>query len=281
MRTEGERSTWTRPRGEHPRSATVLCPVLDSPAESFLDFVTSAAAGASAHLVVVAPVTRLEQSSLGVPNADREDARNRLDQVADYAANANVAVSSHVCVGNTLTRTLAAAAETHDADAVLVDADQTPRTPKLARALSCDVVAVSNPGHARSHRSILAAVAGGPHSALGASVAGALARGGDGYVDVFHAHAPDAGGLDSFLDRATAATFARNRTDTRTTATDDPADAIVSESPFYDLVVIGGPRKGRLRRFAFGSTAADIADRAETTVVTVWNNTAPEFTLRP
>ena len=282
MRTDGGHGTWTRPRDGQPHPATILCPIVEAPSRAFLDFVTSTAAGSYARVVVVAPVTRLEQASLGIPESDRDDAHDRLERVADYTADANVTVSSHVHVGHTLTRTLASAAADHDADAVVVDADHTPRPPKLARALPCDVVAVSNPGHARSHRSVLAAVAGGSHSALAAAVAGAIARGGGGYIDVFHAHtADDAADLDSFLDRAARATFARERTDARTTETDDPADAIVSESPFYDLVVIGGPRKGRLRRFAFGSTAEDVAARAETTVVTVWNNTVPGFTLNP
>ena len=280
MRPDGGHGSWTRPRDERSRPATVLCPVVEPVSESFLDVVTDVAAGAHARVVVVAPVTRLEQTSLGVPDSDIDDARDRLERVTDRAADAGVSVTSRVCVGHTLARTLASAAADHDADAVVVDADHTPRPPKLARALSCDVIAVSNPGHARSHRSILAAVAGGPHSALAASVAGAIARGSDGYIDVFHAHTTDAD-PDSFLDRAARVTFADERTDTRTTATDDPADAIVSESPYYDLVVIGGPRKGRLRRFAFGSTAEDVAARAETTVVTVWNNTTPGVTLHP
>lgn len=281
MRSEGALGTWTRARDGEPRPTTVLCPVVEPLSEAFLDFVTSVATGAYARVIVVAPVTRPKQTPLGAPGFDRDEAHDKLERVADYTTDANVSTSSHVHIGHNLARTVANAAAEHDADTVVVDADHTPRPAKLARALSCDVIAVSNPDHARSHRSILAAVAGGPHSALAASVAGTIARGGDGYIDVFHAHAEDDAALDSFLDRAARATFAHERTDVRTTETDDPADAIVAESPYYDLVVIGGPRKGRLRRFAFGSTAEDVAARAETAVVTVWNNAVPGFTLQP
>ncbi|MFT4889384.1 MAG: hypothetical protein ACI9YT_000293 [Halobacteriales archaeon] len=51
---------------------------------------------------------------------------------------------------------------------------------------------------------------------------------------------------------------------------EDVAEAIVEQSADYDATVLGALRKGRLRRFLFGSTTGAVQDRAESAVLTVW-----------
>ena len=47
------------------------------------------------------------------------------------------------------------------------------------------------------------------------------------------------------------------------------AGAIVEQSPYYDLVVVGAPTTGAVGRFVFGSTTDTVIDDAEVPVVVV------------
>jgi nucleotide-binding universal stress UspA family protein len=57
------------------------------------------------------------------------------------------------------------------------------------------------------------------------------------------------------------------------------AGAIVEQSPYYDLVVVGSPTTGTVGRFVFGSTTDTVMDDAEVPVVVVESQGATSLDL--
>ena len=53
---------------------------------------------------------------------------------------------------------------------------------------------------------------------------------------------------------------------------DDVAEAIIEQSNYYPLTVLGAPTKGRLRQFVLGSTTQDIRADAQSVVLVGRNN---------
>lgn len=181
------------------------------------------------------------------------------------------------------------AVERHDAGLVVVPGGTAGglgarAVERLLAAAPCDVVVVGDRTRESGVASVLAPVAGGPHSGLVADVAGAIAVATGAWIDVLHVVEPDAaaprraeaeGYLTGALDRLPADVQA----DTWLLEGDEPADAIVEQSAYYDLTVVGAPRKGKLRRFLYGSTATAIRRNAENTTVTVHRATGGSAVL--
>jgi nucleotide-binding universal stress UspA family protein len=146
-------------------------------------------------------------------------------------------------------------------------------TEQLALRADCDVVTVT--GHrADDARSILLPVTGGPHSTAAADVAGDIAADTNAWIDVLHVVPSDA--TERRRDRAdTHIQAARDRIDRpeRTTAwvleAPDAAAAIVEQSEYYGLTVLGAPTKSRLRELIAGSTSRTVRTRARSPVVSV------------
>ena len=146
-------------------------------------------------------------------------------------------------------------------------------TERLALRADCDVVTVT--GHrANDARSILLPVTGGPHSAAAADVAGDIAADTNAWIDVLHVVPSDA--TEQRRERADAhiqAACDRIDRPERTTAwvleAPDVAAAIVEQSEYYGLTVLGAPTKGRLRELIAGSTSRTVRTRARSPVVSV------------
>lgn len=146
--------------------------------------------------------------------------------------------------------------------------------------------------------SILVAVGPGPHSGATVDVARAIADTTDAWLELFHVVPSDAAladgtaaGTDDGTEPKTGGrpdsgddyaemgeqllSAARDRlgdfdrVDRWLVEDRTAAGAIVEQSPYYDLVVVGAPTTGTVGRFVFGSTTDTVIDGAEVPVVVV------------
>ena len=142
--------------------------------------------------------------------------------------------------------------------------------------------------------SILVAVGPGPHSGATVDLARRLSDATDAWLELFHVVPSDAAladgdDLSDVSDETDASTpdddhvavgesllsAARDRlgdfdrVDRWLVEDRTAAGAIVEQSPYYDLVVVGAPTTGTVGRFVFGSTTDTVVDDAEVPVVVV------------
>ncbi len=136
--------------------------------------------------------------------------------------------------------------------------------------------------------SILVAVGAGPHTGATVDVAREIADATGAWLELFHvvpsdealvdgdATAVDDGDSDEYAaagDRLLSAARDRlggfDRVDRWLVEDRTAAGAIVEQSPYYDLVVVGAPTTGTVGRFVFGSTTDTVIDDAEVPVVVV------------
>jgi nucleotide-binding universal stress UspA family protein len=136
--------------------------------------------------------------------------------------------------------------------------------------------------------SILVAVGAGPHTGATVDVAREIADATGAWLELFHvvpsdealvdgdataAAAADANEYEAAGDRLLSAARERlgdfDRVDRWLVEDRTAAGAIVEQSPYYDLVVVGAPTTGTVGRFVFGSTTDTVIDDAEVPVVVV------------
>ena len=136
--------------------------------------------------------------------------------------------------------------------------------------------------------SILVAVGAGPHTGATVDVAREIADATGSWLELFHvvpsdealvdgdATAVDDADGDEYAaagDRLLSAARDRlgdfDRVDRWLVEDRTAAGAIVEQSPYYDLVVVGAPTTGTVGRFVFGSTTDTVIDDAEVPVVVV------------
>ena len=143
--------------------------------------------------------------------------------------------------------------------------------------------------------SILVAVGPGAHTGATVDVAKAIAEATDAWLELFHVvpsdaaladdeHASDDGGSESeteyagrgerLLSAAENRLGGFDRSDRWLVEDHTAAGAIVEQSPYYDLVVMGATTTGTVGRFVFGSTTDTVVDAAEVPVVVVEANGA-------
>lgn len=147
-------------------------------------------------------------------------------------------------------------------------------TERLALRADCDVVTVNGQHSDDDARSILVAVTGGPHSAAAADVAGRIAADTDAWVDVLHVVSPTAterqrARADAHVEAACDRIGRPERTTSWVLEAPDAAAAIVEQSEYYGLTVLGAPTKGRLRELIAGSTSRTVRHGARSPVVSV------------
>lgn len=263
----------------------VLVPVTGGPEHDRAVQVATAVAGArSAELVFAAPVVNPTQLPMGrVPEARLESRREAVRAVAgEVREETGLAAESVVRIGRDRCGTVAATADEYGASTVVLHEDgelgSSPIVPSTADAVAgktdCDVVSVTGEPPVGSVASVLLAVAGGPDSGLAAAVARDVAVASDAWVDVFHVCPPDAGRrrrarARQFVSAARDRLAGYENHDVWIRETADVVEALVEQSTYYDVTVMGAPRKGRLGRFFSGSTAEDVRQDARNAVVTV------------
>ena len=139
---------------------------------------------------------------------------------------------------------------------------------------ACDVVTVNG---RRSHdgvQSILLAVTGGPHSSAAPGVARQIAAGHDAWVDGLPGVSPAATGRQrrgatEHGEGAADRSARPGRAPTGGVEATAVAGAIIEQSEYYGLTVLGAPTKGRLREFIIGSTSRTVRHSAHSPVISV------------
>jgi nucleotide-binding universal stress UspA family protein len=243
----------------------------------------SLARASDATLHAVDPTTTADRSTT-VHGTDlaTDDERDLLD----WAVGNDTPSASHADMGLLYTHRLASellrSIDRHDADTLVLPGRAESGSGLLHRGLAerlalhadCDVVTVSGECGYERVPSILLAVSGGPHSGLATDVAGRVAADCDAWVDVFHVVEEDASPDRRRRAEATVEAAARrigrpDSTSTRIMAAESAAEAIITQSGYYGLTVVGAPTKGRLRRFLGGSTNRTVRDNARSVVLSV------------
>jgi Universal stress protein family. len=134
-----------------------------------------------------------------------------------------------------------------------------------------DVLTVDDRGDVATVASILVPIAGGRHSQLAVEAAQAIAAANDAAVDLFHVVEADGTANrergEQILATAATALGEFDNVDTWLYEADSAADAIIEQSTYYDLTVMGAPTVGPLERFVFGSTSTYVQQDADSSVV--------------
>lgn len=265
-----------------PVGEVVVYPIDGTHERTTMQLAVDLVESADGTLIVLVPVVVPDQTPLSLS----EDLLAKHRKLARYVLMADVdstvRAEGTVRVGRSYERAVADAVDDYEGSAVLLEHEGTDGLvstlresvfDRLGSAVDCTVVSVTGAEHRSTPASILLAVAGGPHSNAAADVARALAAPNDAWVDVYHALESDEDAARERADRAVADARDRlepyDRLDTWIEETDDAGDAIVEQSRYYDLTVLGAPRKGRLRQFVFGSTPGTVRERGTGTIVVV------------
>ncbi|NHN57531.1 MULTISPECIES: universal stress protein [Halorussus] len=260
----------------------VLVPLFDRSRAALADQLRIAgtlARTTGAALRVVAPARIPPQAPLGLSHRFvGADDRERLDWGVAEAEAYATDVERELLVGRRPVSRVRDHIRDGDVDAVVLPGESTggrlrrSETERLAADVDCDVVTVNGRRGYDEVPSILLPVAGGPHSGLAADVARQIAAANDAWVDVLHVVEEDAGeARRREAEECAEAAYRRiGRPETTTTwvlEADDPTEAIVEQSRYYELTVVGAPTTGRLRRLVYGSTSRTIGADAESVVL--------------
>ena len=154
------------------------------------------------------------------------------------------------------------------------------RLRRLAKQAPCNVITVNGKPGFREFASILLPIANGPHSGLATDVAGTIAREIGAWVDILHVISPDANDRERRAATERTETAAERidlpeRASTWVLEESDTAEAIVDQSAYYGLTVIGAPTAGPLHRFVYGSTSQSIRHAADSVVIAARTTDAP------
>lgn len=148
---------------------------------------------------------------------------------------------------------------------------------RIALRVDCNVITVNGRRGYEHVPSILLAVAGGPHSGLATDLARQIGADCDAWVDILHVVDEDAPDhrrrqAETYVEGAFHRIDRYETTSTWILEADDVASAIIEQSAYYGLTIVGAPTKGRLRRFISGSTNRSIRNNARSVVLSARKN---------
>lgn len=265
----------------------VLVPLLTSEVPALIDqlkVATTLARATGAVLSVIDSSTVPEQAPGAVGGAVSDatddalpswvfeqaaDSTPRLDGEFHHTRNVTTGVLRAVRASNVDTLVLPSCSRSHRLRKGVVE--------RIAMHAECDVVVVNGrPGYEKVP-SILLPVSSGPNSGFAADLAQAVATDCDAWIDILHVVDDDAstGRRDAAEELVDDVYHRIGRPETTTTwilEANDVAEAIIEQSRYYGLTIIGAPTKGRLRRFIFGSTNRSVRTNAGSVVLSVRNN---------
>ncbi len=143
---------------------------------------------------------------------------------------------------------------------------------RLAVRADCDVITVNGRHGFDEVPSLLLAVADGPHSGLATDVAARVAADCDAWIDVLHVVDEDAPArtrerAEARVEEAVQRIGRPDSTTPWVLEADDVAGAIVEQSAYYAVTVVGAPTSSRLRQLVFGSTNRTIRSGARSVVL--------------
>lgn len=257
----------------------LLYPILDSKSNTIVHLAADLATATGAELFVGLLETCGETSPY---DTSREAATIAFQTDADGSIGIDVTARS--LTGTSPLEAIVTEATTMDVDAIILNDISERLEAQLSRRLGCDTITVNEQAPLESVASILVPIAGGPHSGPAVAVASALAGANDAWLELVHILEES----DPAATRERAATVLTEgsarvpdsvEVDTRVIEGRDVAEEIVGESNYHDVTIIGAPRKGRLRRMIFGSTAGAVRDRAPNTVLMVRGGSDPTQSL--
>jgi nucleotide-binding universal stress UspA family protein len=243
---------------------------------------TGLARARDAVLVAVDPA-----SSTGWTRADHRRSDSDADEceLLDWAVETVSEGTGGLWPGRGNFQGMLEAVVTYDVDTVVVPGEDSVLgssvSQRIAAHADCDVVLVNGRPGLDDLASVLLPIAGGVHSGLATDVAGAVATASDAWVDVLHVVPPEGTGRRRRkAERYVTAAAERlgtdeDRVDTWLLEDENPATAIVEQSQYYGLTVLGAPSSNRLERFVFGSTGDEVRSAAESPVVMAKNNRVP------
>lgn len=269
--------------GEH-----VLVPLLTREGPVLADqlkVATALARATGASLTVIDPISVPERTPGTYHHQATEgDDVAPLERVFEGATGSLPQVDGDLVHTRNVVRGVLRAVRRRDIDTLIVPGSRQGRlrrgaTERIAAHADADVVVVNGQSGFGKVASILLPVAGGPHSGLAADVAASIAADCGAWIDVLHVVDEDPS--DRRRARATdlVEDVSRRVARPETTSTwvleaPDTTEAIVEQSRYYGLTVIGAPTKGRLRRLVFGSTNDSVRANADSVVLSARNNSA-------
>lgn len=265
----------------------ILVPLLTSTVPAVSDQIrvaTTLARGASATVSVINPVSVPEQTPKqlcqDIPDTD-DDAL--LDWVVDQTTPATVAVEGAFLYTRNVVSGVVGTIRSRDIDTVVLPSE--PQAGRFRRGVieriggqaPCDVVVVNGQAGYKPPISILVPIAGGPHSGLATDLAQSIASDCDAWIDLLHVIPADAPErereqAEDLVDDAYHRIARPQATTTWILEANDVVDAIIEQSRYYDLTVIGAATKGRLQRFIYGSTSHTVRSNAQSMVLSARNN---------
>jgi nucleotide-binding universal stress UspA family protein len=259
---------------------SVLYPVFDSHDSRTCEIARDIAEGVGMTLFVL----DLVETSDEIIDESRSVFRELLDEHLDDDHDVSVETRFEQTddpVGETVS-----VAQSHDTALIVFD-DHSPEslvggdiTNRISDEVPCDIVTVERTRGSRL-ASILVPVAGGPHSQLSVAVAGAIARSARAVVDLFHVVTSEETDdqSDALFETAREQLPADVEVDTWRLERPDVSDAIVEQSDRYDLIVLGEPDRGRLRRYLSGSVTDSVSTDASNTVLVSRRSNVSSFGL--
>lgn len=265
----------------------ILVPILTAEAPAVTDQVKIASTlsrGTGATVSVVNPISVPDQTpkTLGdqIPD-DRDEAL--LEWALDQSVESTPQVNGGFIYTRDIVRGLLQTVRNRDIDTlVLPSASQGGRfrtglIERIAVHVDCDVVVVNGQAGYHEVPSVLVPVAGGPNAGLSADIAQSIAADCDAWIDILHViegEATDRRRTEAreIVDSAYHRIARPEATSTWVFEAENAAAAIIEQSRYYGLTIIGAPTKGRLRRFIYGSTNRTIRSDARSVVLSVRNN---------
>jgi nucleotide-binding universal stress UspA family protein len=265
----------------------ILVPLLTPDIPTVIDQLRVAASFGrtiDASLHVIDPVTAAKRDSAELRHEfTTDDEGELLDWARAHLSQSGSGTNGRLQYTRNLVRGISRTAEANDIDTlVMPSGSQTgvlrrEVTERLALRADCNVITVNGrPGYDHVP-SILLPVAGGPHSDLATDVAQRIAADFDAWVDILHVvneEAPERvrEQAQTHVEAAAERIARPELTSTWILEAPDIAEAIIEQSTYYELTVVGAPTKGRLRRFIAGSTNRTIRNNAHSVVLSARKN---------
>lgn len=263
----------------------VLVPVCEGDlSPRAVDLARTIAVGSGSALLILQVVCLPEQTPLDINRRSNRESPGTLSHVVETAQDEtpDITVRGRVRVGRNRLSILAGAADAYAIDTVVVDDSWNNRllaplmrTPveKLSAAIPPPVVSSFQQQLAERVPSILVPVGGGPTAGAAIDVATALATAHDAHIELLHVVPPgeSTSRARGILEEAASRLQGFEDYDTWLLEADRIEDAIVEQSQYYPVTVIGRPQKPRLRRLVYGSKSRTVRENGSNSVLTVWD----------
>lgn len=273
MSSSGEQPSGFAPDRETGASGQSLLFAVDGEyPEAILPLVCDLVVDAGVELVIAAPVTLPEQTPLtsAGPKAEGKHQVAKLVSAAKRRFRDGPSIVPAVMIGRDRARILQGLVDCHGISAVVTE--DRPRS-RLGSILGlrgvdevalddCDTIIVTHVTHFEAIDSVLVPIARGPHSGMAIDTGLALARQNQAALELLHVYQDAAGDGRSRGEEVLKAGMERvgsfEPVEPTLEEAAEVAEAIIEYSRSFDVTVLGAPRNGRLRQFAFGTIPGSV-----------------------